>query len=60
MATKTRFISGPTIIEVNDQRNHGDDFILLTVSKERWEEDRVQVRLSTNVAKALGIMLQGE
>lgn len=59
MTMKCRLSFGQSIIEVID---HGaeDDPVYLTVSKERYNEDAVQIVVPRRVAKALGLMLQGE
>jgi hypothetical protein len=57
MAKRARLQDGPVIVDVND--NAENDYVLLTVSKERWEDDHVQVKLSRPVAAALGELLRG-
>lgn len=56
-AIKARLQDGSVIVEVND--NPLNDYVLLTVSKQRYDEDAVQVRLSRSVAAATGALLQG-
>lgn len=60
MSKEVRLRDGNTIIEVNDARENGDDYVLLTISKERYDEDAVQVKISSAYAKALGLLLVGE
>ena len=55
---KARLQDGSTIVEVSHHPE--DDGVLLTVSKARYDEDAVQVRLSRPVAKALGLLLAGD
>lgn len=53
---KHRLQDGPTIVEVIN--NPENDYVLLTVSKARYDEDNVQISLSRNIAQALGLLLQ--
>lgn len=53
-----RIQSGSAIVEVIDDSE--SDAILLTISKERYDEDHVQIRLPRHVAAAVGSMLRGE
>lgn len=55
---KARFNDGQVIVDVDD--NPLGRYVLLTVSKERFDEDAVQFKLSRPVAKAIGAMLQGD
>lgn len=52
---KTRLQDGSTIIEVSEHPQ--DEGVLLTVSKARYDEDAVQVRISRHMAGALGLLL---
>lgn len=52
---QSRLQFGSVIIEVS--RHPEDDFVLLTVSKERFDEDAVQVRLPRHGAAAVGALL---
>lgn len=55
MAIKARLQFGSAIVEVIDE----GDVILLTVSKERYDEDHVQIVLPRHGAAALGQLLLG-
>jgi hypothetical protein len=55
---KQRLQSGSAIVEVIDRPE--DDHVLLTVSKERWDDDHVQITLARPVARALGCLLAGD
>lgn len=59
MSEKHRFQTGSVIIEISDYRSE-DQYILLTVSKARYDEDAVQIQLPSHIAKALGNLLIGE
>lgn len=56
--TKTRLQDGSVIVEVIDHPEN--DHVLMTVSKERFDEDAVQVKLSRHVSAALGHILIGQ
>jgi hypothetical protein len=55
---KARFQSGSAIVEVVDHPE--DSGVLLTISKERWDEDNVQIRLPRHIARAIGLTMAGE
>lgn len=60
MSTKAKLSAGSVIVELVDNREHGDDYVLLTVSKFNYKEDAVQIKLPSPVARALGHLLVGD
>lgn len=56
MSSEHRFRDGSVIVEILD--NPENDYVLLTVSKERYVDDAVQVSLSRPVARAIGELLK--
>lgn len=54
---KTRFQFSSVIIEVSAHPQ--DKKVLLTVSKERFDEDAVQVSIPRHGAAAIGALLRG-
>lgn len=52
---KSRLQDGSVVVEVLD--NAENDYVLLTVSKARYDEDHVQLTLSRATAEALGALL---
>lgn len=59
MSSRSKFNFRSSIIEVYDTGME-DEPIYLTVSKERWDEDHIQFVIPRRIAKAIGLMLQGE
>jgi len=57
MSIDAKIRDGSVIVQITDHPQ--DDFILLTVSKERWDQDAQQVKLSRPIAYALGEILKG-
>lgn len=55
---KHRLQFGSQIVEVTD--NPEDEYVYLTVSKERYAEDNVQIKLPRHGAVALGYLLKGD
>lgn len=55
---KMRFQDGSVIVEIID--NPENPNVLVTVSKERWDDDAQQIRLSRSIARAIGICLAGD
>ncbi|QIG70731.1 hypothetical protein EVB91_180 [Rhizobium phage RHph_I1_18] len=58
MASRTKFTFGQSIIEIYDTELENEE-IYMTVSKERWDEDRIQFVIPRHLAKALGHVLKG-
>lgn len=55
---KMRFQDGSVIVEILDHPEN--DHVLMTVSKERWDDDAQQIKLSRPIARAIGVCLAGE
>jgi len=58
-ATTSKFSFGTSIIEIEDT-DMEDEPVYLTVSKYRWDEDKIQFAVPRRIAKAIGLVLQGE